>query len=338
MAMGVDLTRRVRRGLTTVLVVVTAGGQLGSSCEAACEQPYRPVGTDFTPNGDEPPVGDWPVSGSVREPVRPVLDTDGDGAVDRQALSADERRLTIGRASGDLVLTVPEGHRVGNAFADTVTNGDLDGDGRSDVVLDVVDDATGTRTANVVAGATPDGTHAVADVAARPFATPPGQLAPEVVGDLDADGRDDVVNQVFVDGATPRVLVWPGADVDVTPGAGAVAASYDLAGRLASVVGLEGRNALGLDTGSQAWDQAHLEVSLWVPDTSLRFTTEGSAPLRVVPAAYPQVVQGGGQSWLVVMASDRSGVQRWAFDLDDLCAWAATTAPPVVPVAARAPR
>lgn len=325
--MGVDVTRRVRRGLVTVLVVIGAGSQLGWSCEAVCEQPHRPVGTEFRPLGGEP-VGDWPVTGEVRPAVRPVLDTDGDGVVDDQALSADDRRLTIGRASGDLVLTVPEGHRIGNAFAVTVTNGDLDGDGRSDVVLDVIDVAEGTRAADVVAGATPDGTHAVADVAARLFATRPGQqaAAPQVVGDVDADGRDDVVGQVYVDGSTPRLLVWLGADVDITPGAGAEAASYDLAGRLASVVGLAGRNALGLDTGSPTPEHPHLEVSLWVPDTALRFTTAGSEPLRVMPASFAQVVEDGDRTWLVLEASDRGGVQRWAFDLDDLCAWAATPA------------
>jgi hypothetical protein len=310
--------RRRRRGLGTVVLVLGAGSQLGWSCEAGCEQPYRPVGTQYRHVGADP-VGDWPVTGELRPPVLPAFDTDGDGVTDTQSLSADERALTIGRSSGDLVLTVPEPFRI-IPFAAMTADGDLDGDDRADLIVSVRD-SLGDLSHHVVPGATPAGSHALLDGFASPFAGTEDIVQLQVIGDLDGDGRDDVVAEEYVGGVTPRTLVWLAADVPVAPGSPPVPASRDLPTGLAGVVGLEGRNALLLQE-EEEFPTDVVRVSLWLPEAELRFTTEGSEPLRVMPSAYAEVYQDEDQSWLVLTASTRDATQVWAFDLDDLCAGA----------------
>jgi hypothetical protein len=310
-----DARRRVRRGLTAAVLVLVAGSQLGWSCTETCEQPYRPIASRWQPSGGEGAgvwVGEWPVTGDRRDFRVPELDTDGDGITDTRTASADETTLTIGRSSGDLVLTAP----APLATAE-ITSADVDGDGRSDVVVRVA----GETTWRIVPGTTPDGTYAFADFAAPFAALPDGTyLRPDVVGDVDGDGRDDFVGQTYVAGA-PHNLVWLAADLDLTPGSPPAAPAHDLEGQLAGVVLLDGRNALGLLTRDASPEQQSLDATLWLPEVTFRFTTEGSDLPRFGPSGgYTHLVQDGDQAWLILDQGGRGGDQEWAFDLTDLCA------------------
>jgi hypothetical protein len=319
-----------------VLLVLGAGSQLGFSCEPACEQPYRAVGVRSDLYGDEePPYEDWPVTGTARPPVGGVLDSDGDGVADTIEPTGSGEPLVVHRSSGDLVLTAPAGSTVAWTSEATVDGGDLDGDGRDEVLvatLVVTPDggATGPYGLYVVPGATPDGTHAVDQVGAAPFGTDPDRsVAVQTAGDVDGDGRDDLVED-YSDDTTQEARVWLSTALDLTPGSGGPGTtppppSYVAAGRLFSPVPLAGRDALLLVTLFGATEQ---QVTLWLPGGALTFTTEGPGVPATVPATgeRAEVVEDGNQAWLVAHFDYRSGSQSWAWDLDDLCAGAPAAA------------
>ena len=116
-------------------------------------------------------------------------DTDGDGAPDEHPESAEGgAAFGLRRSDGDLVLAVPDGS-VG-APGGRSRAGDLDGDGRDEVLVYVDDGTSPSYPLHVVPGTTPAGRHDPRVVGTRlPFDTTQGVMP---VGDLDGDDRDDL--------------------------------------------------------------------------------------------------------------------------------------------------
>lgn len=322
--------RRARRGAVTVLVLLGGGSQL-AACEGACEQPFRAVGVRSDLLYDDQPVyEDWPVTGTARPPVGGPLDTDGDGVADTIEPTGTGSPLVVHRASGDLVLAPPAGATVAWTSEELVDAGDLDGDGRDDLLVPTLvvepdGGVSGPYGLYVVSGATPDGVHSVDEVGAAPWGVAPDRyIGVRAGGDLDGDGRDDLVED-YSDDDTQEVRVWFSEDLELTPGSGgpgtAAPPAHVVDGRLFSAVPLEGRDALLLVTLFGATEQ---QVALWSPGGAVTFTTEGPGIPAVVPATgnRAEVVEDGDQAWLVAHFSYRNGNQSWAWDLDDLCAGA----------------
>ncbi|HWJ96898.1 MAG TPA: VCBS repeat-containing protein, partial [Acidimicrobiales bacterium] len=110
-----------------------------------------------------------------------ALDMDDDGTVDTTVVGLDGS-VTVQRGDGDLVVTgIPSG---GTGFS--VTGDDLDGDGRSELVVwRRTGIGQGTRSTTwIVPGTTPPGTVAATDVGAS--------FEGGVTGDVTGDGLDDL--------------------------------------------------------------------------------------------------------------------------------------------------
>ena len=160
----------------------------------------------------------------------------------------DRRTLVIHRAAGDLALTVPAPAIIWTEDPAFLAAGDLDGDGRTDLAIKTwprppeYGADTPPDVWYLVSGATPDGTHALATVGARPL--PDGDdLVLEVIGDVGGDDRDDVAFsarsadpevRVHVDAGSP--MLAPGSTTPVEP-------SYVLPHALVNAVPLGGRDA-----------------------------------------------------------------------------------------------
>jgi hypothetical protein len=304
------------------LVVVAVGAVSG--CEPVCDPPYRAVAGQTFEQGQPPPTTPWPVGGTERPPVAPVLDTDGDGVADTSEMLDDGHRIVIHRAAGDLELRVPEpGFMVAGDPANLAV-GDLDGDGRSEALLNVYgldNPHPQGRVPYVVPGTTAGGSHDLATVATTPL---PGSWVWGIVaaGDLDADGDDDVVSPQFADdpGAPgpDGVGIWWGGDIGSTQ----TDADDFVAGELQTIVPLDARSALTLITGrpTEPGDTG-FELTLWVPEGSMRFTSDGAGTDVYAPLyAQVRVHDDGDQLWLTAEIEYRSVRQRWAWDMDDLCA------------------
>lgn len=312
-------TRRRGPGVVSAVVVLGVAGPLGGGgCEPApCEAPFRPVAAQYTYPGG-PPAGEWPVTGVARPDLVTVFDSDGDGVADTWDTTDDGQGLTIHRSSGDLTITVPAPAAIA-AYEWSIALGDLDGDGRTEIQVSVTDDPAApspTVRHHVVPGRTPDGTHALADVVVVPT---DASTYLQPVGDVDGDGRGDVVASYFVD--TTRL--WLGADLDLDAGAGAppVPPSHVLEGSLYNPVLLDpatGRTALNLQLVDDD-GYPFVEWVLWVPQGSLRFSTEGSGVSPVSPSGAVSIVDGD-TTWVVLRVSGRGGETRWAWDAADLCA------------------
>jgi hypothetical protein len=331
--------RRVRRGLLAVGLVLGAGSQLGFSCQPVCSAPYRPVGGDEVSVG-EPPTGTWPVPATAvaRPTVTGPLDTDGDGAADTTEGADEGRTLVVRRASGDLSLTVAAPALIWTDLPEQLTAGDLDGDGRDDLVVTVLtrppehaaDQPPTVR--YLVAGATADDVHPVAAVGSVLLpAGDPRRI--NTVGDIDGDGRDDLA-AITVTGDIPRdTRVWLGADLTLSPGATEAPPSVRPPdGDFLGAVPLDGRDALVIVTHRADSEEQYHDFLVWVPEGELAFTTRGAGPVATVqpigagtaPAQFrvlddPGPSGNGRDRWLTATLQNRGQTQRWAWDLDELC-------------------
>ena len=314
-------SRRARR-TGPVLVLVVAVFLVGAGCEPECEPPYRAVaGQQTYPT----PAGSWPVTGSER-PWAPVLDSDGDGAVETFELSADYRQLVVHRTSGDLVLRAGPGDQLWTSDPLILTLGDLDGDGRTDLGM-FVDRTDGSAPSRhvVVRGALADGTYDVDAVGVSTLPATGGDYpGPHPAGDVDADGLADVM-------VTTRegTSVWSGRDLDLVPPAAPATPTYEI-DRLASSTPVQvtpTQTGLVLLEESTVDGETVVTVTLWLHGTELSFTTLGgeipvTAPIFFTTAA---IVEDGDQLWLTLSMNYRNLHEQWAWDLDHLCA--ATAAP-----------
>jgi hypothetical protein len=332
---------RVRRGLLGMGLVVGAASQLGFSCEATCVDPYRPVGGDELALGEEP-SGTWPVPATAvpRPVVAPPLDTDGDGNDDAVEVRDDLHTLVVHRSSGDLVLGVAPPAQVFGDSPSFLSAGDVDGDGRTDLIVSAYTrpPANGAdrppMIQYLVSGATPDGVHPVESVGST--LVPPGDAWPvDAVGDIDGDGLDDLALLRLEDPEGPGgIRVWPGADLTMAPGTGETAPSLQApAGAFVGAVSLDGREALVIVTHRSTDDERYHELVVWVPEGGLSFTTAGAGPAAAVQpiglgqaSGQARVADDPGASgdrhdrWLTLTLEHRTLRQRWAWDLDTLCA------------------
>jgi hypothetical protein len=305
--------RRARR-VGQALALVAAVGMVGAGCEPTCEPPYPAVaGQQTYPE----PAGSWPVTGTA-QPWSPVLDTDGDGTPDTFELSDDLRELVVHRSSGDLALRVEPPEQLWTYDPGMLALGDLDGDGRTDLGLTV--EGAGPSRHVVVRGALGDGTYDVDAVGVSTLPRTGDDLPwPVPAGDIDADGRDDVM--VITRSST---TVWSGSDLDLVPPAAPVPPAYEL-DRTASpnpVPLSPARTGLVLLEQSEIDGETVVNVMLWSPVAELAFTTQGgeipvTAPIYFTSAA---IVEDGDQRWLTLGMDYRELHERWAWDLDDLCA------------------
>jgi hypothetical protein len=327
--------RRLRRGLLTVALALGAGSQLGFSCEATCSAPYRPVGGDDVEIG-RPPSGDWPVPATAvaRPGVTGPLDTDGDGAADTLDRDGENRTLVIHRSSGDLILTVAAPALFFTDSLELLQAGDVDGDGRDDLTVVVAarlpENATDQppTTTYLVGGAAADGTYAVADAGA--VLLPPGDLRTvDPVGDVDGDGLGDLAAVTIpTETQAEDTWIWPGDELTTAPGAPVGDPSlHPPAGAFLGAVPLDGRSAVVMATHRADGAEPYHEFQLWVPEGGLTFTTAGAGPVATVqpigmgtaPGQF-RVLDDGGDRWLTATLQNRGQTQRWAWDLDDLCA------------------
>lgn len=310
--MGTVFERAWQLGLA--LVLVTAVGLVGSGCRPRCQPPYRAVaGQQVHPE----PAGSWPVTGTP-VPWGPELDTDGDGTTDTFELSDDLSELVVHRSSGDLTLTVEPPEQLWTNDPGMANLGDLDGDGRTDLGMTV---GGGDASRHVVVrGALADGTY---DVNAVGVSTLPmtgeDQPWPHSAGDVDADGRSDVM--VVTRSST---AVWSGADLDLVPPAATVPPAYELdrPASQAPVPLSPPRTSLVLLEESVIDGETVVTVTLWSPDDELAFTTEdGEVPVTApIYFTWAAIVEDGDQRWLTLDMGARELHERWAWDLDDLCA------------------
>jgi hypothetical protein len=163
------------------------------------EQTYPSVPpTEVRPSSGEP------IDVSTRSFDLP--DTDGDGVADVKLEGVDNAMaFTLRRGDGELVLAVDD---------DTVSVsggqwiGDLDGDGRDEVVVIVADGTEAPWTLHVVAGSTPAGRHDPRAIGTR-FESNDGTVNGVVsaIGDVDRDGKDDLL--LRASGEAPTVIAGP---------------------------------------------------------------------------------------------------------------------------------
>jgi hypothetical protein len=283
-----------------------------------CEQPFLPV-DEVDLGATMPPPLPWPVEGTVRPSALDGVDTDADGVEDTvtpaDGLSA--ATITIGRASGDLVLAGEPsimGGLVGMYVPSRVSPGDVDGDGRSDLVVKTLDEQGFDTGAYLVPGSTPAGVHRPADVGVLLF----GDGVPRdlyAVGDYDEDGAADL----GLDGGDGRTYLIAGPQL-AAPGPGG---TLPVEG-LQPIAQLPGRPVgvlrLMPDVAAVVMDVGRPELALWARGGSLRFSL-GSDQWSYPPGIEVVVADGpSGERRLVAEVWQRFRGVRYVWDLDHPCA------------------
>lgn len=222
--------RPIRRSLAVLAVVAAILGSAtvrapGSGAQADCAQPYSPMWVEHH-SGPAPPPQPWPpyphdrpfhvnevgsAGGPQQLPLPAaiaelVIDTDGDGAADgvteESGSDVVDHIIRIDRSDGTVRLHVDlvEFDRAGRAIRAV---GDLDGDGRSEVLI-------GTH---LVPGSVGPGRHDLADVS---IAMPSSAVLP--VGDQDGDGTFDLVVGTVADPSGSAYVVDGPAALAPGPG------------------------------------------------------------------------------------------------------------------------
>lgn len=287
-----------------------------------CPQPWSPwfQASTYPPPDDLPDLG-TSVLAAAREP-----DTDGDGAPDEITDAADLTALIIQRGDGTVTITPGATHDLVLRSSYGPAPGDLDGDGRDELVVAV--DQQGEQ--YLLPGTTPPGTHAIEDVGVflDGFGNSFGY-----VGDQDGDGGDDLAFDVLTAPGEVSQVVYSGADL-LAPGAGSsVTAPTPIA------------TFEGTDLVAARFDPAGPTVIITgarTPGGSAVTVHAPGAPIELVAAGIVGEYTGGvgtigawvrnGQRLVSISPSDRSGSELAVWNLDDPCGrYVASEAPPTMP-------
>jgi hypothetical protein len=304
---------RSGRLLAALALVPVAAG-----CERPpCEPPYLPA--QVVEHGAAiPPPFPWPLEGTARPSALGPLDTDGDGVEDMVTPpdGSSSAAITIGRASGDLVLTgAPsiKGGLMGRYTPSWMAVGDVDGDGRSDLVVMTLDEG-GFQTGNyLVPGSTPAGSYHPADVGVLLFGAGVRRDL-YAVGDYDEDGVDDV----GIYGDDGRTYVVSGPQV-AAPGPGGTLP----VGSIEPLAQISGRPVgvlrLMPDVAAVATVGASPIIALSARGGSLLFGL-GQDVWSYPPYVDVAVADGpAGERWLVADVWQRFRGVRYVWDLDHPC-------------------
>jgi hypothetical protein len=267
----------------------------------------------------------------------PDPDTDGDGTPDT-IITGDYLGVAVQRGDGEVKLRPGDEHDSIYLGGYGPQPGDLDGDGRDDLVIGV--DQEGEQ--YLLPGTTDPGTHQIADVG---ISLDGFRNTMRPVGDQDGDGADDLA---FPSGPVgdDQWSVYSGADL-MAPGPGGAAtpgtpiATYEGTDLAAAV--LEPGQSPTILTG-EITDPTAPTISVTVyTDPSVALVASGVSTEYTGGIGRLEAWNRDGQILVSASASDRSGASLTVWNLTDPCsrflnAPAAPTAPaaPAAPVQSQA--
>ena len=323
--------RRIVTGIAAagVLVATSAGtapavpGRSTGRAQTACAQPYEPWFSAYTYPA---PAVVPDLGASIAFDTGPP-DTDGDGKPDVIG-SGDIKKVQITRGDGVITLSPGDQHKYIYLTGYGPQPGDLDGDGRDELIIGV--DQQGEQ--YLLPGTTAPGTYDLPDVAIH-FDGLSSSSRP--VGDQNGDGSNDVAFPGEIAPGKGGWAVYAGKDL-LAPGAG---------GNLTApppVAKYSGENLIAaplkpgatptIITGSRYPSTTNITVHAsplieLIARDVLREYTGGPGKL--------DAFSKGGQAFVTVSASDRSGSSFAVWNVDDPCSRFA--AQPAAPTAPNAP-
>lgn len=311
------------------VVTWTTGGGAGVAQTAGCPSPILPL-VAYEARGQYQPVleqtyPDQPVAipdlaASVdldltRSWMLARPDMDGDGKVDQVEidLSSGEQVLVVTRGDGVVRVAFP-GANIGDLTNYPV--GDLDADGRDELVFLARDAVDGSDRSFVLPGATPVGDHQALDVAIE---IPDYRLV--AVGDqVDGPGTDVIVHEPgpAVSGGTIGNVIsgqdlmapGPGHAADLTPRAWAVP------GMTTAVVDVGDQRPAMVSLGLTADGDGQVRAALTRNGVPTVFATAGPRSRSLFGAT---AVQVGDHRYLLASGVDRGGSSVVIWDLEDPC-------------------
>lgn len=290
--------------------------------QAACAQPYEPWFSAYT----YPAPAVLPDLGaSIAFDVGPP-DTDGDGQADGIS-SGSISKVEITRGDGVVTLLPGKQHKYIGLTGYGPQPGDLDGDGRDELIIGV--DQQGEQ--YLLPGTTEPGTHDLPDVAIRFDGLSNSSRS---VGDQNGDGSDDVAFRAEIAPGKGGWAVYSGEDL-LAPGAGGTVTAPP------AIANYNGENLIAASLKPGATPT--IIIGSRYPSTT-NITVHGSPPLALIARDVLPEYTGGpgkldayskdGQAFVTVSASDRSGSSFAVWNVDDPCSrFAAQPAAPATPSA-----